>query len=114
MDIVRGTPFSWQPDLGNIRGGRAGNYGPLSEWKPRPTVISKPLRLTCLWEQKTGAPIFKSPTTLRLGNGQDYGRIAFEFDRRFFSHLPQALMPTFYVNTAGSRNLEFDQTKQVR
>jgi hypothetical protein len=112
VDIVRGKSFNWQLTVEVSEGGVQEiadlypNEAPAEGYQQSVTV-SMPVGA------KNWSPDLQKAYYFTTGNGQDYGRIAIDLTGDF-QPPPTSFDADIYVNTAGSRNLEFDQTKQVR
>jgi hypothetical protein len=112
VDIVRGTPFSWQLTLEVSGGGVQENSDVYPNEAPadgyqQSVTVSMPVGT------KNWSPDFQKSYYFTTGNGQDYGRINIDLTGDF-QPPPTSFDADIYVNTAGSRNLEFDPFKQVR
>jgi hypothetical protein len=81
------------------------NNAPASDYQQSITV-SMPLGA------KNWSPYLQRAYYFTAGNGQDYGRINIDLTGDF-QPPPTNLDADIYVNTAGSRKLEFDPFKQI-
>ena len=112
VDIVRGTPFSWQLTL-EISGGGVQEITDLYPNEAPADGYQQTVTVNMPVGTKNWSPDLQKSYYFTTGNGQDYGRIAIDLTGDF-QPPPTSFDADIYVNTAGSRNLEFDQTKQVR
>lgn len=112
VDIVRGKPFAWQLTL-EVSGGGLRKNDDLYPNKAPATDYQQSITVSMPLEAKNWSPDFQRSYYFTAGNGQDYGRINIDLTGDF-QPPPTSFDADIYVNTAGSRILEFDPFKQIR
>jgi hypothetical protein len=112
VDIVRGKPFDWQLTL-EVSGGGAQEIADLYPNEAPADGYQQSVTVSMPVGTKNWSPDLQKAYYFTTGNGQDYGRIAIDLTGDF-QPPPTSFDADIYVNTAGSRNLEFDPFKQVR
>ena len=112
VDIVRGKPFDWQMTL-EVSGGGMQEIADLYPNEAPADGYQRSVTVTMAIGAKNWSPDLQRSYYFTAGNGQDYGRISIDLTGDF-QPPPTSFDADIYVNTAGSRNLEFDRSKQVR
>lgn len=111
VNIVRGKPFDWTLQLEIQNGGLVEqsdaypNQAPAEGYQSSVT-IDMPAKGASWTEHLTRPFYFKSR------GGQNYGRMTIEIYADF-QPSPTVFSALIYANPSGSRNLEFDSTKQI-
>lgn len=111
VDIVRGKPFDWQLTL-EVSGGGLQEIADLYPYEAPAHGYQQSITVSMPVGTKIWSSDLQKGYYFTTGNGQDYGRINIDLTGDF-QPPPTSFDADIYVNTAASRNLEFDPFKQV-
>ncbi|HTQ29701.1 MAG TPA: carboxypeptidase-like regulatory domain-containing protein [Opitutaceae bacterium] len=112
VNINRSKPFDWSVTLAIPSGGLQEindlypNEAPADGYQPSVTINMSP-------EMKNWQAALTHSFYFKSENGQDYGRMTINIQADF-QPPPTYFGADIYINPSGSRNLEFDRTKQIR
>lgn len=112
LNIQPRTPFDWTLTLQIPGGGFAEITGPYPNEAPESGYAST-ITIQHTADEKDWPRNFSGSYYFKARNGQVYGRIKFTFGADY-QPPPTGLEFEIYANPSGSRNLEFDDTKQVK
>jgi hypothetical protein len=111
VNIVRGKPFDWQLTL-EVSGGGMKENTDLYPYEAPAAGYQHGITVNMPAGTRAWSPDYQKAFYFTAGNGQDYGRINIDLTGDF-QPPPTSFDADIYVNTAGSRNLEFDPFKQI-
>jgi hypothetical protein len=111
VEIVRGRPFTWRLNLEIPEGGLLEvadlypNEAPADGYQ---STITESMSA----DEKSWSPDLKKTYYFKAENGHDFGRITIDLTGDF-QPPPTSFDADIYLNPSGSRNLEYDRSKEI-
>lgn len=111
VDIVRGKPFTWRLSLEIPEGGLLEvadlypNEAPVGGYQ---SIVTESMSA----DEKRWSPDLKKTYYFEAEKGHDFGRITVDLTGDF-QPPPTSFDADIYLNPSGSRNLEYDRSKEI-